>query len=206
MIPPSTTRPTIQPRWPAALLAIILLWPITGFGQTAAPAAPAPPRAVAPSAAEASLSHAAAKAVTLKVGTFSLGTVIYAFGTGSWTAGGLLSAVNAAGSLVIFTANDYLWDHFWPNTNISANNEAFRPTTSLTRNTLKYLTFKPAVTVLNLGTIYWFTNSVAATAATGSVAIFALPAMFYLNNTLWDWYDWQAASAQPQAATARQVP
>jgi uncharacterized membrane protein len=85
---------------------------------------------------------------------------------------------------------------------VSANNESFHATSSLTRNTLKYLTFKPVVTVLNVGTIYWFTGSVAATAATGTAAVLILPLTFYLNNMLWDWYDWHSVSADTAAQPA----
>jgi uncharacterized membrane protein len=185
------------------ILAGSLLLPAVAQAQTAAAPAAPPSKAM-----EASLGHAMEKAITLKLATFSLGTLIYSFGTGSLAAGSTLSAVNAAASFVIYSANDYMWDYLWPNTNISANNETFHKTASVTRNTAKYLTFKPAVTVLNVGTIYWFTGSVAATAATGTVATLALPLMFYANNTLWDWYDWRATSGdpKPQASAAMTLP
>lgn len=183
-----------QRKVPAIVLGTTLLWPICAIAETTPPATAPAAEQAAPRAVEASVGHAAAKAVTLKAATFSTGTIIYALGTGSVYAGGVLSAINAAGSFVIYTANDYLWDYYSPNTNVSANNETFHATSSLSRNTLKYLTFKPAVTVLNVGTIYWFTETATAMAATSTAAIVALPAMFYLNNTLWDWYDWHSVA------------
>jgi len=138
--------------------------------------------------------HSVSKAITLKVATFTTGTIIYAFGTGSLAAGSALSAINTAGSFVMLTANDYAWDYFWPNTNVKANNDSFEALNSVSRNTAKYLTFKPMVTVLNIGSIYWWTGSVANTAVTGTAAVLILPMMFYVNNTLWDWYDWQRAA------------
>ncbi len=161
------------------------------FGAALCPAyALAQPAPAPPPAAAASVQHSALKAVTLKALTFSTGAVIYSLGTGSVMAGTTLSAINAIGSFAIFTANDYAWDYYWPNTNISANNASFGAFSSLSRNTLKYLTFKPMVTVLNVGTIYMFTDTLTATAATSTAALVILPFMFYLNNVGWDWYDW----------------
>ena len=109
---------------------------------------------------------------------------------------GALSAINAAGSFVLFTANDYGWDYFWPNTNVSANG-SFHALTSLSRNTAKYLTVKPMFTAMNLGMLCWWTGSAATTAVTGGVIVVGLPLAFYLNNTLWDWYDWRTVSKPP---------
>ena len=69
--------------------------------------------------------------------------------------------------------------------------------TSLSRNTAKYLTVKPLFTAMNLGTLYWWTGSAATTAVTGGVIVVGLPLAFYLNNTLWDWYDWRTVSKPP---------
>jgi hypothetical protein len=178
-------------------------WAQTPAAQTPATQAPAAqtPAATTPDAPvevpqkiDASLSHSMAKAVTLKIATFSFGTVIYSVGTGSLAAGTALSAINAAASFVILTANDYSWDYFWPNTNVAANSDNFHPLASLSRNTAKYLTLKPMLTVLNVGTVYWWTGSMATTAVTGGAAVLLLPLTFYVNNTLWDWYDWHTVA------------
>ena len=124
----------------------------TPAAQTPAATTPDAPVEV-PQKIDASLSHSMAKAVTLKIATFSFGTVIYSVGTGSLAAGTALSAINAAASFVILTANDYSWDYFWPNTNVAANSDNFHPLASLSRNTAKYLTLKPMLTVLNVGTV-----------------------------------------------------
>ena len=181
-------------RWTAAaaLLVTVSFAPSYAGAQSAPSAAPA--AAEAPRQVEASISHSLAKAVTLKIATFTIGTVIYSVGTGSLAAGTALSAINAAGSFVILTANDYSWDYFWPNTNVSANNVKFGALTSLSRNTVKYLTLKPILTVMNLGTVYWWTGSVTSAAVTGGAAVLILPVTFYVNNTLWDWYDWRTVT------------
>jgi len=181
-------------------LGLGLIWPVCGMAQTA-PSDAAISKGVAPHAVEASVSHSAAKGITLKAMSVTAGTVIYAIGTGSLAAGGLLSVINGAGSYVIYVTNEYLWDYYSPNTNVSANNASFQTTSSLTRNTKKYLTFKPAVTVLNVGTIYWFSETLAATAGMSAGAIFMLPVVFYANNVLWDWYDWHGVP--PETATAQ---
>jgi len=185
---------------PVAALGLSLIWPVCGMAQTT-PSEAAISKGVAPHAAEASVSHSAQKGITLKALSVTAGAVIYSIGTGSLAAGGLLSVINGAGSYVIYVTNEYLWDSYSPNTNVSANNASFHTTSSLTRNTKKYLTFKPAVTVLNVGTIYWFSETLAATAGMSAGAIFMLPAVFYVNNVLWDWYDWH--SVAPDTATAQ---
>jgi hypothetical protein len=174
------------------MLLPALLAPTCAAAQSAQ-SAPPEQQIEAPRQVEASLGHSMAKAVTLKIATFSLGTVIYSFGTGNLTEGAALSAINAAGSFVMFTVNDYGWDYLWPNTNVSANG-SFLALTSLSRNTAKYLTLKPMLTAMNLATVYWWTGSAATTAVTGGAIVLGLPLAFYLNNTLWDWYDWHAVS------------
>jgi uncharacterized membrane protein len=177
----------------AALLGTASLAPTCAGAQTAPPTAPAA-GAPAPREIEASLNHSMAKAVTLKIATFTIGIAIYSVGTGNLAAGTALSAINAAGSFVILTANDYGWDYYWPNTNVSANNANFGALASLSRNTVKYLTLKPMLTVLNLGSVYWWTGSVTSAALTGGTAVLVLPLTFYINNTMWDWYDWRTVT------------
>jgi hypothetical protein len=50
------------------------------------------------------------------------------------------------------------------------------------------------LTAMNLGTVYWWTGSAATTAVAGGAIVLGLPLAFYLNNTLWDWYDWHVVS------------
>jgi hypothetical protein len=179
----------------AAMLLPALLAQTRAAAQPAQPTAPAQ-QIEAPRQAEASLAHSMAKAVTQKIATFTIGTVVYAFGTGSLAEGTTLSAIVTAGGFVVFTANDFGWDYFWPNTNVSANG-SFHALTSLSRNTVKYLTLKPVLTAMHLGTLYWWTGSAATTAVAGSAIVLGLPLVFYANNTLWDWYDWRTVSKRP---------
>lgn len=186
---------------------------IVAVGLLAANAAAAQaPQAVVPDAAvqqtaKPSVSHAFAKAMTLKAGAATLaGTIFYA-ATGNVVDTSVLLVLGNIGATGIYMANDYLWDHFSPNTNLSANNEGFDAVGSAWRNTAKYLTFKPAMTAWSLGTTYLYTGSAATTVTVGSVGFFAFPVMFYANNMAWDWYDWYSASpsAAPPAAPAPPV-
>jgi hypothetical protein len=86
-----------------------------------------------------------------------------------------------------------MWDTFRPNTNLRANNEAFGPLSSLSRTTLKYITFKPAVTAWHWGLIYAVTGSLQTMVLAGSVLWFTLPLMYYVNDTAWNFHDWRFA-------------
>ena len=56
---------------------------------------------------------------------------------------------------------------------------------------------KPLFTAMNWQRWYLWTGSAATTAVTGGVIVVGLPLAFYLNNTLWDWYDWRTVSKPP---------
>ena len=142
-------------------------------------------------AAPASITHALARATTLNVGVGLGSLAIYTLGTGSLVDGGLLAGGTVALGYGLYVVNDYLWDFYKPNTNLSANNVSFDTGASLWRNTGKYITFKTGIVAAKLGLIYAYTGSVAATAVMGSATTAAFPVMFYANNMLWDWYDWR---------------
>jgi len=178
-------------------LSLGAMWSLPSQAQTPAPAAP-------PQAMSASIGHSALKGVTLKIISITTSFFIFAAGTGSVTTGGLMAVINGVASYFIYTGNDFAWDYFYPNTNLKTNEQHFGLLSSLSRNTLKYITFKPMVTALNIGIIYAYTDTLFATAATSTAAIIVLPMSFYANNMLWDWYDYAHApkgqAAQPKAA------
>ena len=176
----------------AAAFGLWATWSEPAIAQT-----PAPPQA-ATEAMSASLSHSALKAATLKAISVTGSFFIFAAGTGSAATGGVMAAVNGVASYLIVVGNDYGWDHFYPNTNLSTNGQ-FGMFSSLSRNTLKYITLKPMLTVLNVGVVYAFTDTLAATVGTSTAVILLLPASFYVNNTLWDWYDWSHPPTQQPA-------
>lgn len=177
-----------------------LLWPLAAAAQPT-PVATQPDATA--QAAPASLGHTALKGVTLKLANAVTSMSIFYTGTGSMFASSALSMLIAATSYSVYVANDYLWDRFSPNTNVAANNQSFQTTTSLGRNTLKFLTFKPAVVTADWTAIYLYTGSWASTLAMGSVWSLLTPVVFYTNNTAWDWYDWWSTSAdRPQKAAA----
>jgi hypothetical protein len=169
--------------------------------QTAAQAAPFPADGAAvPMVAEASLGHTALKGITLKItqGLYSFGVFTLAAGAGT-TIGAAMAVADGVGAYGIYVGNEYLWDTFRPNTNLRVNNEAFGVLSSLSRTTLKYITYKPAVTAWHWGIIYAVTGSMQTTVVAGSVLWFTLPLMYYVNNTAWDLYDWSFATGTATA-------
>jgi uncharacterized membrane protein len=167
----------------------ICLWATPGAAQTS-PAAPDTPATTPPKAVEASVSHAVAKGLTYKAGSALKKLAIYSIGTGSVAAGGALAAITTVTSYAIYVANDYLWDTYSPNTNISANNDSFDTTESFWRNTTKYLTLKPIGMAATWTIVYLYTGSWTATVAMSTLSSLTGPIVFYANNVAWDWYDW----------------
>jgi len=153
------------------------------------------PPADGAAAAEASLGHAALKGITLKLtqGLYSFGVFTVGVGVAT-TLGAAMAVADGVGAYGIYVGNEYLWDTLRPNTNLRVNNEEFGLFSSLSRTTLKYITYKPAVSVWHWGIIYAVTDSLQTTVMAGSVLWFTLPLMFYVNNTAWDLYDWSLAT------------
>ena len=173
-------------------LALDLLWPATGVSQPA-PTFIDDPKQVTPLIVEASVSHAAAKGITLRVASALKKLAIFSSGTGSLTTGAMLTVITTVSGYVIYVANEYLWDLGVPNTNVRVNNESFDTLTSIWRNTAKYLTLKPVGMAVSWSIIYWYTGSWTATLAMGSISSLTGPLLFYANNLAWDWYDWSTA-------------
>lgn len=176
-----------------ALLASCLIGAMALSGATFAQDAAVNP----PVAVDASLQHAATKGITLKAAVALKNWAIFTVGLGTMAGGGALTILASVNSYIAYVANEYLWDYFDPNTNISANSAAFNKQDSAWRNTAKYLTFKPASTTLEWATIYWFTGSWTAMLAMGSVTAITGPIVFYGNNIGWDWYDWYNNPGSP---------
>ena len=173
-----------------AALAACLLWPLTGWGQSAVPPNVRPGAAEAP----ASASHVLAKTVTLNTADAAVFMAIFGAGTGSLPAAVVLTASMMVIGTVVYPVNEYLWDYYSPNTNLKTNNESFDTSASLWRTTYKYLSFKAGVTIAKFGWLYVYTGSVISTVTMGAASTVALPAIFYVNNTAWDWYDWNTAA------------
>ena len=181
----------------AAALALLVQSNVVCLAQPAGP----PASVAQPQQAAASLGHSTMKGLTLKVINGLAAMAVFTTGTGSLVAGSVLSAAVAASSFAVFVINDYLWDKYFPNTNLAANNQSFSPFWSLSRNTAKYLTFKPTVVTADWTVIYLYTGSWAATLTMGPAYSILSPLTFYTNNVAWDWYDWYsgAASTAPPA-------
>jgi uncharacterized membrane protein len=175
----------------AAVLLAALAAPLSVAAQTPHATSSAPIQ----QQASASLGHAAAKGVSLKIINGVVGMAVFTTGTGSLAAGSVLAASVAATSFSVFVINDYIWDHYFPNTNIAANNESFNAAWSIGRNTAKFLTFKPAVMVADWSAIYLYTGSMASTLTMGPAYSLLSPVTFYANNVAWDWYDWWSTPA-----------
>jgi uncharacterized membrane protein len=201
LTPDKARRSVVLP----AALAVAMLWSAPGLAevaQTAGAGAINP----TPHAADASVSHAAAKGITLKIGSALKKILIFSVGTGSVAAGGALTAITTASGYAVYVANEYLWDSYAPNTNIAANNQPFDTSASLWRNTTKYLTLKPVGMAVTWSLIYAYTGSWAATLAMGSASSLAGPLVFYANNIGWDWYDWHSNAAAPSPAAPDKQP
>ena len=65
---------------------------------------------VSPRAVEASVSHAATKGITLKIGSALKKIAIFSIGIGSVAAGGMLTVISTAASYGVCVTNEYLWD------------------------------------------------------------------------------------------------
>jgi uncharacterized membrane protein len=181
-----------------AALACAVLWPCGSLAEAPDPIV----KNVAPSAYQASVSHDAAKGITFKIGSVLKHVVIFSVGTGSMTAGGVLTVLTLASGYVIYVTNEYLWDRYSPNPNLSARNNKFDTSASVWRNTKKYLTLKPATMLATWSLIYAYTGSWTATLAMGTTAAVVGPLIFYANDVGWDWYDWYSHPAK----TARPAP
>jgi len=147
----------------------------------------------------ASIVHSAVKTTTLKVASAVVSMALFFGGTGTVADATMLTVIMTVASSALFASNDYLWDYFYPNTNIRTNDVSFDALGSAWRNTLKYATVKPALIGMGYGVIYWYTGSWTSALTLGTASIFAFPAAFYGNNMAWDWYDWYSASVGPSS-------
>lgn len=182
------------------MCAVLVCWAPFHAAPAQAQAAEAPPTTTH-AAAEASLGHAALKGITLKAaqGLYSFGLFAVVAGV-STTVAAAMAVTDGVGAYGIYVGNEYLWDRFHPNTNLRSNNELFSVLDSLSRTTLKYITYKPAVTAWHWGVLYSMTGSMRTTVVAGSMMWFTLPLIYYVNNTGWDLYEWGSA---PASTTAR---
>lgn len=181
----------------AAALAACLLWPLPGWSQSPVASAASRPKAAPPS-----VSHVLSKTVTQTAGDAAVFMTVFSIGTGSLPAATVLTAGTMLIGTVVYPTNEYLWEYFSPNTNLSANSKAFDTSASLWRTTYKYLSFKATVLTSKFAWLYLYTGSVVSTATMGTATSLALPAIFYINSTAWDWYDWRTAPTVPVRSTA----
>ena len=180
----------------ALLLAgAVALVPTWAHAQREPSAEPAPPKAkqVAP----ASVSHVLYRTATMNTAAAAVCMAIFTVGSGSLATGAVLTAGSIATASAIYPINEFVWDSYSPNTNLKANNESFDAQASLWRNTAKWLTFKGGIATAKFALIYAVTGSPAATAVMGTATSTALPAVYFVNNMAWDWYDWYASPATP---------
>jgi uncharacterized membrane protein len=191
--------PPGRPRWTVhvVVLCVGLLWPACSMGQAIPVPAPSPTEPAAMETAKPTVTHAMEKGVTFKVGTALMWAVIGLAGTGSVIDAGVFSIFSTASSYTVYVANDYVWDHLSPPVTAGPGNTSFDTAASAWRNTWKYLTFKPAINVINMSALYLYTGSVGATVAMGGTAFLAVPVIFYANNMAWDWYDFRASAPAP---------
>ncbi len=177
------------------LVAAVAVLPVVAQAAPIAADPTVPPAAVAaPPAGNASLAHSALKATTFKVGSTVANLALLSYATGTLVGGAALTTFMLAGSWVIYTANDYIWDTYSPPPVRQTESETFDASSDVWRNTGKFLTYKPIVASLKLALLYGYTASPAITAVFGTASILTNTVVFYANNMLWDVYDWYAGA------------
>jgi uncharacterized membrane protein len=147
---------------------------------------------------DASLTHSAEKAATFNIAVVLTNFVTFSAGTGSVIGGGILTAFNVAKSLVLYTANDYAWDTYFPVEPNKEGNKQFDASHSIWRTTQKYLTYKPISIAIKFASIFVYTGSIPVMVVYGTAAEVASTGVFFLNNFAWDAYDWSWAVSQPK--------
>jgi uncharacterized membrane protein len=154
----------------------------------------------AASANDVTLAHSVLKATTFKAATIATNIGMFSYITGGLVIGGVLTALDTAASVAIYTANDYLWDKYDPPPVKQTADQSIDKTAEAWRTTRKFLTYKPAVAAVGWGLIYAYTGSATATVVFGTASSLSKTALFYINNFAWDAYDWHEAT--PVAAPA----
>jgi uncharacterized membrane protein len=150
-----------------------------------------------------SLTHSATKATTFKIATIVSNLAIFSYGTGGIVGGGILTAFNVSKSWGLFTANDYLWDKYFPADKNQDSGQAFDTKASFWRTSGKFLTYKPVDTAIKFASIYLYTGSAAVMLVYGTASSVVNTGVFYVNDFAWNLYDWSQApaSSRPDRGT-----
>ena len=188
----------------AASLALGALLAETGAARCATAADTGSPPAGALSG-DASLAHSAEKAATFNIAVVLTNFATFSAGTGSIIGGGILTAVNVAKSLLLYTANDYAWDTCFP-VDITGENKEFDASASVWRTTEKFLTYKPVSIAIKFASIFLYTGSVPVMLVYGTTSEAASTGIFFLNNFAWDAYDWSWVVSRPNDDEALERP
>ena len=120
---------------------------------------------------------------------------IFSYGTGGLVGGGILTVFNVSKSWGLFTANDYLWDKYFPSDKNQDSSKAFDAKQSFWRTTGKFLTYKPVDTAIKFASIYLYTGSAAVMLVYGTASAVTNTGVFYVNDFAWNLYDWSQAPA-----------
>ena len=176
----------------AGLLAAALSAPLGAWAQRVdKPAAASPPATM-----EASLGHSALRATTFKAGTTFLNVGVLSFALGSATDALILSLGIGATAWTIYTANGYLWDYFDPPP-VPLPGQPYDPEASAIRTTKKFATVKPIAVADKFVWLYFYTGSAMTTATWGTLTAAINLGYYYVNEMVWDWYDWTTYAAEP---------
>ncbi len=184
----------------AALVILAWIIPIgaphaepLGAVVTPPPTSSQPPGAVA-TPPPASLQHSIMKGATYKAGTIVTNLLFLRPATGSWLDASILTASFTGVAIVIYVANDYWWDTYYPSKTI-LNKDKFDVSDSAKHVTLKMITYKTAVTLATSGMLYFWTSSLPITLIVGGGLAIAKVGVFAINDMAWAWYDWHKASS-----------
>ena len=124
------------------------------------------------------------------MGAFAVNMVVFSAGTGSVVGGTLLTVFNVSKSWGLFTANDYLWDRYFPTDANKDSGKSFDAKASFWRNTGKFLTYKPVDTAIKFASIFLYTGSASVMLVYGTASSVLNTGVFYANDLAWDYYDW----------------
>lgn len=130
------------------------------------------------------------------MGAFAVNMVVFSAGTGSVVGGTLLTVFNVTKSWGLFTANDYLWDRYFPTDANKDSGKSFDVKQNFWRNTGKFLTYKPVDTAIKFASI--FTGSASVMLIYGTASSVLNTGVFYVNDLAWDYYDWWMSPASRQ--------
>lgn len=140
---------------------------------------------------DADLSRSALKGVTFLTAVTVSDAAILSVAAGGIIAGTTLTLFCTGASLVVYTANDYLWGHYAPTPLQPEPVAAFNLSDDIWLTTGAFLTYTAStlwVKALKFASLYAYTVEAEASAVAISATVALNAVYFYTNSLLWDYY------------------